>query len=128
MFAKCCPALALLAFALAGCNDKPASVAQKAASPGAASSGPAPSLPADEVAAERAKLSPEDRALVEAQEWCVMQEDERLGSMGPPIKLEVKGKTVFVCCGGCKKEALANPDATLAKLEALKAKKAAMKR
>jgi hypothetical protein len=128
MFAKIYPALALLAVALAGCSDKSTSVAPKAGSSGAASAGPAPSTPVDEVAAERAKLSPEDRALVEAQEWCVIQEDERLGSMGKPIKLEVKGKTVFVCCDGCKKEALANADATLAKLEKLKAKKAAMKR
>ena len=76
----------------------------------------------DEVAAERAKLDPADRALVEAQEWCVVSTDERLGSMGAPIKLDIKGQPVFVCCKGCKKKAEADPDKTLAKVAELKAK------
>ena len=78
---------------------------------------------AAELAAERAKLSPEDRALVEAQEWCVVTTDERLGSMGPPIKVMIKDQPVFLCCKGCKKKAEADPDKTIAKLEELKAKK-----
>ena len=82
---------------------------------------------AEEIAAERAKLSPADRALVEAQEWCVISSDERLGSMGAPIKLDVKGQPVFVCCAGCKKKALADPDATLKKVADLKAKAKAEK-
>lgn len=81
----------------------------------------------DEVAAERAKLLPADRALVEAQEWCVVSSDERLGSMGPPIKLDIKGNPVFLCCKGCKKRAEADPDKTLAKVEELKAKAKAEK-
>ena len=81
----------------------------------------------DGVAAERAKLSPEDRSLVEAQEWCVVQTDERLGSMSPPIKLDIKGQPVFVCCKGCKRKAESNPDKTLAKVEELKAKARAEK-
>jgi hypothetical protein len=76
----------------------------------------------DEIREARAGLSPEDRKLVEAQEWCVIQTDERLGSMGPPIKLMVNGQPVFVCCGSCKRKAMANPDKTLATLEELKAK------
>lgn len=76
----------------------------------------------DEVAAERAKLDPTDRALVEAQEWCVVQTDERLGSMGPPMKLDIKGQPVFICCKGCKRKAEADPEKTLAKVEELKAK------
>src|SRR5262245_17017010 len=79
---------------------------------------------ADDVQAERAKLSAEDRALVEAQEWCVVQNDERLGAMGAPVKLMVKDQPVFVCCKSCQKKALADPDATLAKLAELKAKAA----
>ena len=79
----------------------------------------------DDVAAERDKLSPEDRALVEAQEWCAVSTDERLGSMGPPLKLDIKGQAVFVCCKGCKRKAEADPDKTLAKLAELKSKKAA---
>lgn len=77
----------------------------------------------DEVAKERSALSAEDRALVEAQEWCVVQNDERLGSMGPPLKLTVKGETVFVCCSGCKKKAEENPEKTLSTVKELKAKK-----
>jgi hypothetical protein len=71
---------------------------------------------------ERAKLSEQDRALVEAQEWCVAT-PHRLGEMGPPVKVMVKDKPVFLCCDGCEAEALANPDKTLAKVEELKAKK-----
>jgi hypothetical protein len=41
--------------------------------------------------------------------------------MGPPVKLVIKGQPVFLCCGGCEKKALANPDKTLAKVEELKA-------
>ena len=79
----------------------------------------------DEVAAERAKLSPTDRALVDSQEWCAVSTDDRLGSMGPPLKLDIKGQAVFVCCKGCKRKAEADPDRTLAKLAELKNKKAA---
>jgi hypothetical protein len=89
-----------------------------------------PNPPADAaatIAAERAKLSAEDRALVEAQEWCVISTDERLGSMGPPLKLDIKGQPVFICCEGCKRSAEANPDKTLAKVAELKAKAAAEK-
>lgn len=82
---------------------------------------------AAEIAAERAKLSVEDKALVEAQEWCVVANDERLGAMGAPIKLMVKDTPVFICCKGCEKKALANPDKTLAKLTELKEKAKAEK-
>ncbi len=77
----------------------------------------------DDVADERAKLSPDERALVDAQEWCVVMTDERLGSMGPPIKVMLKDQPVFVCCKGCKKKAEADPGKSLAKLDELKAKK-----
>lgn len=80
-----------------------------------------------EIAEVRAKLSPEDRALVDAQEWCVVSSTERLGSMGSPIKLTIKEQPVFVCCGGCKRTAEADPDKTLAKVEELKAKAKASK-
>jgi hypothetical protein len=74
-----------------------------------------------DIKAERAKLSPEDQSLVAAQEFCAIS-DERLGVMGPPVKLVIKGQPVFLCCGNCKKKALADPDKTLAKVEELKAK------
>lgn len=78
-----------------------------------------------EVAAERAKLDPADRAQVEAQEWCAVSTEGRLGSMGPPYKLDIKGQPVFLCCKGCRRKAEADPDKTLAAVAELKAKKTA---
>ena len=104
--------VSIAAFVLAGCGDgKPVA--------------PAAAGETGEVGAERAKLSAEDRVLVDAQEWCAVSTDERLGAMGPPLKLDVKGQPVYVCCKGCQRKALADPDATLAKVAELKAKKAA---
>ncbi len=65
------------------------------------------------------KLSPEDRKLAEAQRLCPVS-GERLGSMDAPIKLDVKGKPVFICCKGCKAKVDKDPDAILAKVEELK--------
>jgi hypothetical protein len=79
----------------------------------------------DAVAGERAKLTPDDLALVDAQEWCAVSTEERLGSMGPPLKLDIQGQSVFVCCKGCKRKAEADPEKTLKVVADLKAKKAA---
>jgi hypothetical protein len=76
-----------------------------------------------DIKTERAKLSPEDRQLVDAQDFCAISNESRLGGMGAPIKVMIKDQPVFLCCKGCQKEALADPDKTLAKVEALKAKK-----
>ena len=70
----------------------------------------------------RADLSPEDQRLVAAQEFCAVMSDKRLGVMGPPFKVMVKDQPVFLCCKGCRRKALADPDRTLAKVEELKAK------
>ncbi len=113
-------AAAITAVVGCGVSAPPSAPPQAQSSASAQDKAPAPIDP--ETAAERAKLSPEDRALVEAQEWCVINTDERLGSMGPPVKLMVKGQPVFVCCEGCQKKALADPDKTLAKVEELKSK------
>ena len=66
-----------------------------------------------------AKLSEEDRAAAEAQKYCAIQTKGLLGSMGAPVKLELDGKLVFLCCKGCIRKAQANPKATLAKAEEL---------
>ena len=111
------PAILPLALvALIGCDDKKIPVEVKTAATISASEG-------DEVAAVRAKLDPADRVMVDAQEWCAIQTEERLGSMGPPSKLDIEGQTVFVCCKSCERKAKAHPDATLAKVAELKAKK-----
>jgi hypothetical protein len=116
---------------LAGCYANPTPSPTKPVPPpsgGTAATPAAPEKPAKdpdaEIKAERAKLSPEDRALVEAQEWCV-ETNDRLGKMGPPIKIMIKDKPVFLCCDGCEDKAKADPDKTLAKVEELKAKKKA---
>jgi hypothetical protein len=75
-----------------------------------------------EIKAALAKLSPEDRKLAEAQKFCAVETENRLGSMGVPVKVIVKGQPVFLCCKGCRKSALAYPDKTLATVKALKKK------
>jgi hypothetical protein len=77
-----------------------------------------------EVAAALAKLSKGDLALAIVQRNCVVLEDNRLGSMGTPIKVTIEGQPVFLCCEGCKKKALANSKASLAKAAKLKAEAA----
>jgi hypothetical protein len=67
------------------------------------------------------KLSPEDRKLAEEQKFCALENDHRLGSMGTPHKAMVKGEPVFLCCKGCEKEILADPDKALAKVKELRA-------
>ena len=108
------PVLAAVPFLLTGCP----------ASPGSSQGSNAPSKLGEEakIQANRAKLSPEDRALVDAQEWCAVNAENRLGSMGTPLKVMVKGQPVFLCCDGCEKSALGDPDKTLAKVDELKAK------
>jgi hypothetical protein len=114
-------AAALLA---AGCNDNKTTSSAVTLSTGkttaAATTGTASE--ADEVKANLAKLSPEDRALAEKQKYCVEQPDELLGSMGVPVKVSIKGDTVFVCCKSCEKNARKDPDKAIAKAKELREK------
>ena len=66
------------------------------------------------------RLGPEDRKLAEAQGYCAVT-DEPLGEMGPPLKLVLADKPVWICCRGCEKKAKANPEKTLAHAEELRA-------
>ncbi len=70
----------------------------------------------DEIETSISMLEEDDQKLARAQKICPVS-DQALGSMGIPIKLEVKGKTVFLCCRGCEKRILADPDKYLAKLK-----------
>ncbi len=85
-----------------------------------------PAEPVDEtkVQAALAKLDPADRKLAEAQRFCAVDNEERLGAMGTPVKVMVSGQPVFLCCKGCSKNALANPEKTLAQVKELKEKTA----
>jgi hypothetical protein len=67
-----------------------------------------------------AKLSVEERTAIESQKYCVVADGNFLGAMGAPVKVEIEGKAVYLCCAGCKKKAQANPAETLAKVEELK--------
>ncbi len=70
------------------------------------SSSPArPSVTSDreaQIHGNLAKLSAEDRALAAKQIFCAVLEESRLGAMGIPIKLEIEGTAVFLCCPGCR--------------------------
>lgn len=87
-----------------------------------------PSTPEDpdaKINASLAKLSSADRKLAEIQRYCPVLTSSRLGSMGPPIKLTVGGETVFICCEGCKEQALGKPAETLAQVAKSKQGKSA---
>jgi uncharacterized protein (TIGR03000 family) len=77
-----------------------------------------------EVAANLAKLDSADRKTAEEQRFCAVQEGIRLGSMGEPVKVTVKGQTVYLCCKGCEEKAKADPNQTLEKVKQIKAKNA----
>lgn len=70
----------------------------------------------DKMKAELAKLSPEDAAAAERQHMCPVS-GEMLGTMGAPLKIDVKEQQVWICCEGCKDKLLASPDEYLAKLK-----------
>ena len=69
-----------------------------------------------------AKLSREDRQVAQAQGYCPVMTDNRLGVMGPPVKVMIGNQPVFLCCVGCRTRALANPDRTLAIVAQLQAR------
>lgn len=71
--------------------------------------------PNAKVAAALSKLSPADRSIAEQQRFCPVADFE-LGAMGTPIKVDVNGKPVFICCDGCRERLLAKSEFYLAKL------------
>ena len=78
-----------------------------------------------DIAEALAELNSGDRRLADAQKFCAVLTDSPLGSMGTPVKVDVNGEPVFLCCDGCKAKALRNADETLANLGKLKANSAA---
>lgn len=67
-----------------------------------------------------------DADSIAAQKLCPVM-DEPLGGMGAPLKVDVKGKAVYICCVGCAKKLHAKPDEFLAKLTKMGVKPPAMK-
>lgn len=116
-----------LSVLLAGCGQPGDKAPPKSAPPSTQPPKPAetPQTPDAKKTAADAKSPPEglaelpeaDRALAVKQKTCPVS-DEPLGSMGKPIKLEIKGRTVFLCCEGCEEDLKKDPDKYLAKLDA----------
>ena len=63
-----------------------------------------------------ASLSESDRASAMEQHVCPVT-GEMLGTMGAPIKVNVKDHDVWVCCNGCTDKLKSDPDNYLAKLD-----------
>ena len=72
------------------------------------------------IKAAMAKLPEADRSAAAAQRYCPMMVTVRLGAMGAPIKVVIDGKPIFLCCAGCKDEAIENGKETLATVEKFK--------
>jgi hypothetical protein len=107
--------LFLAPLALVGCGDAAKAPATQAAMPPATND-------AATLRANLDQLPPEDLQLADAQRFCAIETDKRLGSMGVPVKVLVKDQPVFLCCDSCRTKALAHADRTLARVEQLKKK------
>jgi uncharacterized protein (TIGR03000 family) len=67
-----------------------------------------------------AKLDPDDQKRAETQKFCAVQTGIRLGSMGVPVKVMVKGQPVLLCCEGCVDRARDKADQVLDNVRKLK--------
>lgn len=67
-----------------------------------------------------ARLSADDRQLAEEQKFCPIMPDVKLGEMGLPQKIVLKGETFFVCCKNCVGIAKEDPDEALTQLKELR--------
>lgn len=101
---------------LSGCTQP---AADSGPSTPTASQTPSAAAPVDEdqqnIDKALAELSPEDRELAIKQKNCPVGE-KPLGSMGPPVKIDLDGRIVFICCEGCESTLRENPAEYLAKL------------
>ncbi len=70
---------------------------------------------AAKIKANLASLSSADRTLAEKQKICPVS-GESLGTMGPPKKISVAGRDVFICCPGCEEALNNDPAKYLAKI------------
>ncbi len=121
----CCAALGMFP---TGCQTQtPPATADVSTESVQADADDADSQPDSDIALALGKLSAEDRKAVDAQKYCAVMSSNLLGSMGTPLKLEIKGESVFLCCSGCKSKAEENPDQTLAAVAKLKADNGAVR-
>ena len=71
---------------------------------------------AEKAEAQLAQLAPEDAASARQQKVCPVS-DKLLGAMGPPKKVDVNGRQVWICCQGCERSLTQDPEKYLAKLD-----------
>ena len=69
------------------------------------------------IAKRQSSLSRKDQELVEMQRFCPVTK-EPLGSMGTPTFVVVNGRRVALCCDGCRKAILADPEPLLKWIDA----------
>jgi hypothetical protein len=113
---------AALLLSLAGCADSKPSKEDQSEPEKKVEKAPAPPSKEAKIKANIAKLPTDEQPIAEAQKFCAVEEENRLGSMGMPIKVMIDGQPVFLCCKGCQKAALKDPEKTLAKVKELKEK------
>lgn len=73
-----------------------------------------------EITANLEKLPVAEQKAALLQKNCPVQSDKTLGSMGVPVKLTIKGETVFLCCEGCTKKATNAAEQTLERVMKLR--------
>ena len=93
--------LVLLGLAVGGCQDKP--------SPNTTT----PTHAEADINYNLAELGPDEQRIAEQQKYCPMMEGVRLGEMGRPCKVTVKGVSAYVCCENCVRAAQDQPDQAL---------------
>ena len=99
-------------------NADPAGALQKLAASGkdpTDSQVPVSGFSAEELA-NLEQLDPADQELAKQQKTCPIT-GMNLGSMGKPFKMEIEGRTLFLCCQGCEEAVKADPAAAFKKLE-----------
>ena len=69
-----------------------------------------------------AKLSPEDAEAAKKQRTCAVQDGVRLGSMGMPKKVMVKGEAIYLCCSACEEAIRKDEDKVLQTAKKLREK------
>jgi hypothetical protein len=107
--------LAFFAVVIGGCSNSAAPTASQKKSADTSQSSTTIATDDPKITAAFAELSTEDRALAVKQKICPVS-GEKLGTMGAPKKVDVKGRA-FICCDGCREQLLAQPDEYLAKID-----------
>ncbi len=78
--------------------------------------------PASSETNPQAAPSDSDKEAIKKQKTCPVS-GQALGSMGEPIKVTAKGRSIFLCCSGCVKKFQADPEKYFKKLDEQKDKK-----